>query len=101
MLGFVALGAFIGGKAAKENVAEAKDAGKVAIWGSVIFLAGDFFLFAVKNIVVSMVQIARTDSWADIAQIAARALVIYLASKWTIRGMRKRPKILQRPGKSL
>jgi hypothetical protein len=81
MLGSAALGAFIGGKWARNNVAEMERVRGIAVSSAAIYLAVNLTVSAVGSMLPSLVGQAKTGFWIQAAQIAAQSFVIYAASQ--------------------
>ncbi|MFA4999175.1 MAG: hypothetical protein WC519_00325 [Parcubacteria group bacterium] len=85
MLGITALGAFIGGKWARNNVAETESTRNVAVWSSIIFFAANLILLAASSVITAVFHGEKMGFWIQAAQVAAQSFVIYAASQTAMR----------------
>jgi len=95
MLGSAALGAFIGGKWARNNVSEMENTRSIAIWSAAIYLAVNTMISAVSSILPAFFGGAKTDFWIQAAQVAAQSFAIYAASQSAMRKSLPKKEIME------
>jgi MFS family permease len=90
MIGAVMVGAMLGSKWAKKNIADKKEARNVALWSALIFLVVNILVSGIGVFLSSTIAGIKTNFLTQAAQITAQSFMIYAASRYVMNRLIKK-----------